>query len=248
MTRKQLSTLATAGMMTLAGGLTSAASALEIISNGGFETGNFNDWSIAENGTLGALSVETSATAPTSGLPTVGPLSGNYYALSDGLLGEYARIQSFTVAPALSATLTFSLFVNDQNGTSPVIDPSGLDHTTGGSFDPNQHVRVDILSASATPFATGDDVLHSLYLGGATGPASVNPYQSFSFDLTDLLDTGGTYQLRFAGVSNQDFLNAGIDNVSLQVSSIPEPENFALLLIGLSALGWSFKRNQRNSC
>ena len=115
------------------------------------------------------------------------------------------------------------------------------------SFDPNQHVRVDILSASATPFATGNDVLQSLYFGGATGPTSVNPYRSFSFDLTNLFDIGGTYQLRFAGVSNQDFLNAGIDGVSLQVSAIPEPENFALLLIGLSALGWSFNRNQRRS-
>lgn len=247
MARKQLSLLATAGIMSLAGGLTSAASALEIISNGGFETGNFTGWSIAENGTTGALSVETSSITPNSGLATVGSASGNYYALSDSLLGEYALIQSFAVAPSLSATLSFSLFVNDQNGLSPVIDPSGLDHTTGGSFDPNQHVRVDILSASATPFATGNDVLQSLYLGGATGPASVNPYRSFSFDLTNLLDIGGTYQLRFAGVSNQDFLNAGIDSVSLQVSSVPEPENFALLLIGLSALSWSLKRNQRHS-
>src|SRR5205807_2565369 len=75
------------------------------------------------------------------------PAGGSFYAVSTSdYPGAHALIQDFTVASGTSSlNLAFQLFVNDQSGFGGVVDPSGLDYTTGGTFQDNQHARVDIL-------------------------------------------------------------------------------------------------------
>lgn len=213
-----------------------AAHAQELLTNGDFEAGNFAGWNrvlVEESG--GAVSRNFALTAP--GANTPGSVSfatapnaagGSFYAVGVAdAPGQSAMIQTFTVPASgfSSLTLTFQMFVNDQSESQlfggPFVDPTGLDHTTGGTGNNNQHARVDILSSAAAPFSTASgDVVRNLYLG-LDSPNLVNGYTSYSFDMTPFLTPGSTYQLRFAEVDNLSALNIGVDNVSLLASNTP---------------------------
>ena len=239
--RSGLVIVAALGVWSLVGVPASRAAPIELLTNGGFESGDLSGWSIFERGGS-ALFVDNTTTSPASGFATAGPSSGNYYAVADGALGATALVQNFTTDAGSNATLRFNMFV--ASGTPFVADPSGLDHTTGGSFEANQHARVDLLAAGSDPF--GASVLASYYLDidGPLDPA--NPYKSYSFDLSAVAGLGGTYQLRFAQVNNQDFLIQGIDNVSVTVGGapIPTPITLSLFAIGLLALSTAQRRKR----
>ena len=208
--------------------------ATELIINGGFEAG-LDGWTLNNigQGSSSFMTDDADGFTPLGGLATAGPASGSSYAVSDQTnIGTHAISQIFTVPADHSLDLFFDMFVNSEGGE--VIDPIGLD-ATGSS---NQHGRVDILSDGASAFDTGAGVLQNLYIGVDSG-TNPNPYTSYSFDLTTLLGDGGTFKLRFAETDNMDYLNMGIDNVSIVVSAvgqeiIPLP---AALWMGLSLLG-----------
>jgi len=222
------------------------SSAVELLTNGNFETGNFTGWTVANLG-AGDFFIDTPGTntPPVNGIEFAtapNSLGGNWYAVSTSdLPGTHALIQDFTV-PALGpldvVTLSFQMFVNDQSGLGPIVDPTGLDHTTGGLLIPNdnQHARVDLLKGGAGDFSTAAaDVLMNFYLGvDNPGGSTPNPYLSYSFNITPLVSGGGTFRLRFAEVDNLSALNVGVDNVSVQLTQtvIPEPSTLALLLVG----------------
>jgi len=213
-----------------------SAQAVELITNGDFETGNFTGWTVTDlaNGTGSVFIDAPGTTTPISGFATSatgGGAHGSFYAVSDQPgPGTHALSQSFTVSAGQTVILMFDLFVNDQSGLGPIIDPIGLDHTGG----PNQHGRVDILSGSAMPFDTGIGVLSNLYLGIDAGP-NPNPFTHYSFDISSTVAAGGTFQLRFAEVDNQLFFNFGVDNVS--ITTVPEPASLLLAGIGLVGMG-----------
>jgi hypothetical protein len=208
------------------------AFALALLTNGGFEAG-LTGWTVTDlAGGSGSWFANAGTSTPISGNTTVGPAGGVLYAVTDqGGPGTHALTQSFTVPIGSTlVVLGFDMFANDQSGVGPIIDPIGLDHTGPA----NQHARVDLLSALATPFDTGAGVLANFYLGEDAGP---NPHgwTPYSFDITGLVTPGGTYQLRFGEVDNQFFFNQGVDNVSIE--AIPEPASLALLGIGLAGMG-----------
>ena len=218
------------------------AQAADLLTNGGFETGDFTGWTATlRPSSSGNITVESGTTGPLSGLSNAGPSAGRFFALSDQSgPGTYALTQAFTVAAGTtSVTFNFDLFANNYAG-STIVDPIGLDHRG----PPNQHVRVDLLTGAAGAFDTGAGVISNFYLGADAG-ANPNPWTSYSFDLTALATPGGTYQIRFAEVDNQLFFNMGVDKVSINAAAIPEPGTYALMLAGLAGVGFVARARRR---
>jgi hypothetical protein len=151
------------------------------------------------------------------------------YAVSDEtFLSTQYLLTSFVVPSPGTAVLTFDMFVNSYG---PIV--IGGDLTTSHS---NEYGRVDLMSPGAGALDTGSGVLLNLFAGGNFGNAPY-PYSHYSFDISSVVGSGGTFQLRFATVegnqSQNTYLNLGVDNVSIQfTSSVPEPPTRGEFLVG----------------
>lgn len=191
------------------------AHGVELIINGDFETGDFTGWTVTDQaGSFGTFFIDDAdGFTPFSNHSTVGPAAGLLYAVADqNGPGTHVLTQSFTVpAAASSVTLSFNMFVNDWSDVGP--SDQGLDYT----LFPNQHARVDIMSAAAGPFDTGTGVLANVYLGVDGGP-DPHAYTPYVFDITAAVAGGGTFVVRFAEAQNQFYQNLGVDNVSIDAT------------------------------
>ena len=221
-----------------------AEAAIELITNGNFETGTFAGWThLNLAGGTGDWFIDApGSTTPISGIATIGSAAnGSFYAVTDQSgPGTHVLLQTFIVPVGVtSLTLSFDMFVNDSDG-GPIVNPAGLDHTA----IPNQHGRVDILTAGAGAFSTAvADVVSNHYLSVDAG-ADPHAFTSYSFNITGL--AAGTYQLRFGEVDNQLFLNMGVDNVSILAESVPEPGSLAIVTFGVMGLGAiGYRRHKR---
>jgi hypothetical protein len=211
------------------------AQAANLIQNGGFETGDLTDWTAEANGS-GNFSVTGANTSPISGNTTPGPASGNFYAVGDETGPVSMAIgQDFTVAAGSTVTLSFDMFNNDYSGASPV----GLGLNDG--TEPNQHSEVDILSGGAD-LLTGAVLDQVFYGGSGTG----NPWTAYSYDISAAVAAGGTFEVDFANVNNQDFMNMGVDNVSITAGAAPDSVStlgcLGLVSAGLCSLRRRFQR------
>lgn len=217
--------------------------AAELLTNGDFETGTFAGWTSSTlPGSNGNRSIDTpGTTTPIAGFATAAnPIGGNFYAVtSQSGPGGYSLTQAFTLASGTnSAVLTFQMF--NRNSAGLIVNPAGLTISAG----PNQHSRVDILTAGALAFTNlPGDIVTNLFLG--TGGSATQPYSTYTFNLLGLGLTGGnTYQLRFGQVDNAGFYNQGVDNVSILATAVPEPTSWAMLIAGFGLVGATLRQRR----
>lgn len=242
-------------LLALCAAIVAPASAQQLIKNGGFETGSLSSWQpVDQGGSGGGFFARPNGGQFDPFRSTVGLASGSYFAVSDqngAFNGSHALLQAFTVtAPATSVILSFDMFVDNYSQSGPVT-PNSLDYTGV----PNQQARVDILSTGAGAFTTGAGDLANFYKGSdpVTDPSIDNPhsYTHYSFDITSLVGSGGTFQLRFAEANNQDNLYQGVDNVSVFEMPVPEASTTVslslLLALGLGGLVIAAKRRKTTS-
>jgi hypothetical protein len=216
----------------------STASAQQQIVNGGFETGDFTGWNVANQAGGSGDFYTSMGCTPLNCFTTNGPRSGSWYAVTDQTgPGAHEIWQSFTLSGA-AASAIFKFSIADLNQASGTANFGDLDYTSV----PNQHVRVDIFSGSYSPFATSS--LQSFFTGATTELGGTG-YIDFTFDVTSLLSAAGTYTVRFAEVDNQFFHNFSVDDVSLAVTATPEPASMTLLATGLVGIAVSARRRRK---
>jgi hypothetical protein len=190
------------------------ASADQLIVNGGFEAGGAPWFVQSSAGAPAGGFVNSTAFVTASGYPTVGPASGTHYAQGEAANGPgtYALFQTFTdPLTAISATLSFDMFVNDVFG-STYGTPSGFG-------------QADLLAGSANAI-TGVPI--AVFYNADTfqsDPGTPNPYVHVSLDITADLIPGLTYKIRFLDSSSTGPLDVGVDNVSIITTNLtPTPE------------------------
>jgi len=187
----------------------------ELITNGGFETGDLTGWTASALGG-GSFSVGSTSPAPLSNLPHVGASSGTYFAISDQTSPAVEEIEQSFVVPTGTVTLTldFDMFVSNWDGPAQI----GTLELGAGA---RQYARVDLLSAGSGAFDLGA-VIHNFYAGvdNVTPPAG---WTHYTFDITPYVTAGSTYELRFAEADTQANLQQGVDNVSLTAAVVVPP-------------------------
>ncbi len=197
------------------------ASAGQLITNGGFETGDYTGWNAnVEPGSNGNVQVVPNpvggSTSPISGYATpYNPAGGNFYSITDQRgPGSYSLTQSFTLSQTSSVAVSWQMFLNNQSG---VVYANGRDFNTS----PNQNASVDILTGSANAFTNNPgDIVANLFNPANSPTSPQNAWSNYS----DTLTLGpGTYQIRFAETDNQLFFQEGVDNVSVMATSLGAP-------------------------
>ena len=212
----------------------------QLIANGGFESG-FTAWTTVDQiGSDGTFMLQTGTLSPLNGFTVPAPPGGTTAAMTDAFgPGSHLLFQDFVVPASVpAASIAFSLFINNGNGSPQFFTPATLDFATPAL---NQRARVDIMTTAADPFSlTAGDVLQNLFQT-ATNASLVSGYTGFSIDITSLLQAhlGETLRLRFAEVDNVAPFNLGVDNVDITV--VPEPSP-AMLTIGALLVVFGFVR------
>ena len=204
----------------------SGAHATELIVNGGFETGTFSGWTPTDQaGGSGSFYVQSyGAGTPINGFATPTQSGGgNYFASTDQSgPGSHTISQTFNAIIGGAFTLSFNGYANDQSGAGPV--GTGTDYNT----IPNQHFEVNL---------NGNQVYYGIL---------TSQWQNYTFGVGSFI-LNGANTISFTEVDNQLFLNAGLDNISLNspTGSVPEPSTWAMMLLGFGAIGVSMRRRRQ---
>ncbi len=208
----------TAAAMALATG----AHATQLLTNGDFETGDLSGWTVVDQaGGSGSVYIALNGGgSPLNGFstPTLAG-GGTYNAQTDQFgPGSHQLEQSFTAVAGRTYVISFDRFGNDYSGASPV--GTGLDYTNV----PNQHVEFNLYGPISTNVYTGD-----IFPG--------NTWGNITYDLSSFITVSGVYTISFGEVDNQNFYNIGLDNISLVETGVPEPDAWALMLLGFAGAG-----------
>jgi hypothetical protein len=185
------------------------------VTNGGFETGDFTGWTVANwPGSNGSWFVYSDGVTPLSGLPAIPPPQGIYGAVTDQtFVGSHVLYQNITAGPGL--VLKFDVYYVNWAGvffTPETLDPFGVE---------NQQYRIDLMSPFAPIFSVAPgDVLKNVFRTEVGDPTVLFP-TTVSVPLFGFR-CGQRLRLRFAGVENIFFFNAYVDNVRIQeVKPVP---------------------------
>lgn len=210
------------------------AHALELLTNGSFETGSLSGWGAGELITLGICPsigrdwTVSSSGAATGCTPAANPIDGVYaaYVMNDGVGGtNYTLHQSFVVPDDIeTATLSWL--------DSSVSSYSGAPRSLTVSLSGGPEFMTNVYNY-LVPFADNSP-----------------GWDARSFDISALLagHEGDVLQLRFQNFIPQSWTGPagfGLDRVSLAVTiaAVPEPGTLALLGLSVAGLAWTRRRS-----
>jgi len=212
----------------------------ELVTNGGFESGDFTGWNIYQSGS-GNFYIYSGTTTPVSGYTVPAPFDGSYAALTDqNNPGTHILYQDVVVPTGGTALFSAVIFVENRAGDYAV--GPDLDYNSGS----NQQVRVDIVDPAAsllTTTAGPGGVLENVFQTNPGDPLSI-PYTTITANLSAY--HGQTVRLRFAAVETQYYLHFGVDNVSVTTAvSVPVSDGAkALLALLFAASAFFFFRRE----
>ncbi|WAC72965.1 DUF642 domain-containing protein [Roseateles sp. SL47] len=85
-------------------------------------------------------------------------------------------------------------------------------------------------------------------VGSLSGTVGQNTSTSWATYTTTFVGTGDVMTLSFAGIGRSDSYGTSLDNVSVSViSTVPEPQSYALMLAGLGTVTLLSRRRRRNT-
>lgn len=214
-----------------------AAGAVELVTNGGFEqnggvnTNVFTGWTETDQaGGSGSFFAQTGTTAPSANPIVVpAPPQGSFSAMSSqGGAGSHILSQNITIPASSSARFSARIYINNNIGTFS--SPNSLDYTV----TPNQQFRIDIMTTGSALTDVGAGVLRSLYQTKPGDPA-VSGYNAISADVSAF--AGQTVRLRIAEADNQGNLTVGVDQVSVDAAApVPTLSEWAMVALGMVVL------------
>ncbi len=187
---------------------------------------------------IGALNTVLTLQAPANSTSESGSVSldgsGSTLTTGDATFGQLYSLSSLGLTKATDLRLVFNAEepVDENNGINitnlalSIFSPTGSVLFSSGSFNP-----VTLTNTFSGPGNTG------FVFGLDALQASAAQLNAFS----------GTFGNNLIGVSaSATFANGGPESISVasNVPAVPEPETYALMLIGLGFLGFMTKRRQ----
>ena len=219
------------------------SNAQELVTNGGFETGDFTGWTQEMLTPADGWFVYTGTLSPINSIPILAPPVGNFAAVADQGAPDSNILYQDIQIPA-GETVTCSAIVYYENvggeGGSVFIIGDGLTLN-----EDNQQYRVDIMDPNAPSFDTGAGVLLNLFQTLPGDPNSLG-YTTLNFDLSPF--AGSTVRIRAAVVVTENPLNGSIDAVSCVVKTgIPTLSEWGLIAMAgiLGIVGFMVMRRRK---
>jgi len=203
------------------------------VANGDFEMGTLEGWKVAipaskESGSWFAYS---GLNAPVS---TVGigderrpriippPPQGSFAAITDrsgSVAGTRILYQDIALEPGMTHILSLTTYYNS---AAPITVPTP-DTLSSKEFD-NQQYRIDVMKPSAPIDSVNPADILSTVFRTDNGDISFSPPLTLTAALTPF--GGQVVRLRVAEVDSRDYLNAGVDAISIHSTPIP-PSSFS---------------------
>lgn len=180
-----------------------AAPPVDMIVNGGFETGDFTGWTVINQGNTHGVAINNGSFDPPGPGGALPPISGQYDAVTNQSGPSLQKMRQTISVPngVFSARLSWNDRVRNY----------------GGIFsDPNQEWRVLILD-------TTDQLLQEVYSTSPGDPLIQVGPNSRADDITAILQAyaGETIVVSFEEQDNLNYFNATLDDVKLLVSTLP---------------------------
>jgi hypothetical protein len=211
--------------------LLAGVASAELVTNGGFETGDFTGWHVQDQSmSAGTWFTYSGTSSPRSAHPIPAPPQGSQAAIYDQNESGSSVLYQDVTLPA-GTTDKLSMYVYYTSYTA-LLSAATLDYHSVG----NQQFRIDVISPSAplTSLAPSD-ILATVFATQTGGPTSMAP-TVMTADLSAF--AGQTVRLRVAAVENSNYLNAGVDAVSIVASpSVATQPATAVSLTGATLNG-----------